>query len=212
MLKNGTPYPLCEGTLFCVLRDERFSIDGDGELQYCYVTFSGRRAEELVERAGLEDQALPGHATQSLSSFWLEALHSATQENIDLVAESVLLYSLAQLHFNTTPQSDLVTKMLMLTNDRFTEADFSLSLLAAELGYDAKYLSALFKKKKGIAFTQHLRDLRVRHALFLMEQGVVSVKNIAILSGFLDALYFSKIFKQCMGMSPKSYIEQLQNA
>ena len=100
--------------------------------------------------------------------------------------------------------------MLMLTNDRFTEADFSLSLLAAELGYDAKYLSALFKKKRGIAFTQHLRDLRVRHALFLMEQGVVSVKNVAILSGFADPLYFSKIFTMSEGISPKDYIKKME--
>jgi YesN/AraC family two-component response regulator len=82
-------------------------------------------------------------------------------------------------------------------------------VLAAELGYDAKYLSSLFKKKKGTPFTQYLRELRIAHALFLMEQGVVSVKNIAILAGFGDALYFSKIFKEVMGVSPKSYIEGL---
>ena len=98
---------------------------------------------------------------------------------------------------------------MLLTNERFTEADFSLSVLARELGYDVKYLSALFKKKKGITYTAYLRDLRIRHAVFLIERGVVSVKNIAILCGFEDALYFSKLFKQSEGVSPKTYIDRL---
>ena len=97
----------------------------------------------------------------------------------------------------------------MITDEKFTNADFSLSYLASQLGYDAKYLSFLFKKKKGITFTQYLRDLRLRHAIFLMEQGVANVKNTAILSGFDDALYFSRIFKQYTGHSPKEYIENL---
>jgi transcriptional regulator GlxA family with amidase domain len=46
--------------------------------------------------------------------------------------------------------------------------------------------------------------------LFLMEQRVVSVKNIAVLAGFGDALYFSKVFKGQMGESPKKYIEKMQ--
>ncbi|MBO5295154.1 MAG: helix-turn-helix transcriptional regulator, partial [Clostridia bacterium] len=80
---------------------------------------------------------------------------------------------------------------------------------ADELGYDAKYLSSLFKKKKGIAYTQYLRELRIRHAVFLIEEGIVSVKNAALLSGFRDALYFSKVFTSIQGITPKLYIQQV---
>jgi len=45
--------------------------------------------------------------------------------------------------------------------------------------------------------------------MFLIEQGIVSVKNVAILSGFQDALYFSKVFKDAVGISPKEYIESI---
>ena len=103
-------------------------------------------------------------------------------------------------------------QMLRITEDNFRSPDFSLAALAEELGYDAKYLSFAFKKKRGIAFTQYLRDLRIKHSIFLMEEGVVSVKNVAILAGFGDALYFSKVFKQLMGISPKMYIENLNKS
>ena len=72
--------------------------------------------------------------------------------------------------------------------------------------YDAKYLSFYFKKHKHICYSEYLRDMRIRHAVFLMEQGLTSVKNIALLSGFGDALYFSKVFKRVMGKSPKEYM------
>ena len=47
--------------------------------------------------------------------------------------------------------NDLLSQIVAIANDRFSEADFSLSALALELGYDAKYLSFLFKKKKGLS-------------------------------------------------------------
>ena len=56
---------------------------------------------------------------------------------------------------------------------------------------------------------RYLRELRIRHALFLMEQGVASVKNVALLSGFGDALYFSKVFTAEQGISPKAYIASI---
>jgi transcriptional regulator GlxA family with amidase domain len=42
-----------------------------------------------------------------------------------------------------------------------------------------------------------------------MEEGLVSVKNIAILSGFHDPLYFSKVFTESEGISPKNYIAKV---
>lgn len=211
---EGKSIALAVGTAFFVPRGARYTVAGDEGLTYFYITFHGRRAEELIARAGFVQQAsacqMEGADAARLCEVALDAVHRASEENLDLYSESVLLYLLSHLCREKKAHHDLLSQIVAIANDRFSEADFSLSALAAELGYDAKYLSALFKKKKGIPFTQYLRELRVKHALFLMEQGVVSVKNIAILAGFGDALYFSKIFKDEMGVPPKSYMEGLQ--
>ncbi len=212
---EGKAFPLACGTLFFVPRGARYTISGDESLSYFYICFHGRRAEELIARAGFarELAACPTEQADAarIAQMALDALHRATAENLDLYSESVLLYLLSHLCREKKAHHDLLSRIVAIANDRFSEADFSLSALAAELGYDAKYLSALFKKKKGIPFTQYLRELRVKHAIFLMEQGVVSVKNIAILAGFGDALYFSKIFKDEMGVPPKAYMEKLHS-
>ena len=43
-----------------------------------------------------------------------------------------------------------------------------------------------------------------------MQQGITSVQNVAALSGYRDPLYFSRVFKKKMGVSPTQHIRQLK--
>ena len=178
-------------------------------LEYCYVTFLGRRADELIRRFDIREDNACFEGCDAMIPFWTESQALATEENIDLICESVLLYSLARLRTVKRAREDVLSKILTLTQEHFTEPSLSISELADRLGYSPKYLSSFFKQRKGVSYTQYLRELRIRHAIFLMEQGVVSVKNVALLSGFLDALYFSRIFTATVGVSPKVYIQGL---
>lgn len=206
--------PLTVGDLFCIAEGERFSISGGADFTYYYVCFHGRRAEELAGRFGFAHRVCV-HAVDAegrLAAFCADCLQQAGADNLDIWSEAVLLYLLGHLHAPQKPRNDLLRQMITLTNEQFASPGFSLATLSETLGYDAKYLSFLFKRRQGIRFTEYLRDLRIKHAVFLMEEGVVSVKNVALLSGFGDALYFSKIFKAAMGSSPKEYIETLHGA
>jgi transcriptional regulator GlxA family with amidase domain len=57
-----------------------------------------------------------------------------------------------------------------------------------------------------MTFSDYVKNIRIRHAVFLIEQGVRVVKNVALLSGFSDPLYFSGCFRKIVGMSPTEYI------
>lgn len=207
---SGLEHSLTAGTLFLVPRFETFSIDGT-DLTYYYISFHGRRGDELMTRFGIcrEICAFKGH--DRLISFWRDSQLLAEDGNIDLLCEAVLLYSLAALQPLKIAGSDVLSRIITLTQEHFTDPNLSISAIAAQLGYDGKYLSSLFKKKMSLTFTRYLRQMRIRHAIFLMEEGLVSVKNIALLSGFQDPLYFSKIFTESEGISPKTYIANLSN-
>lgn len=203
---NGHSYPVGAGCVFFVLEGSEFSVASTSSLKYCYISFYGRRAEEYLQRLHILPENCVFAGYERLIPFWLEAHALAEEGNIDVLSEAVLLYTLGVLRPQRGAKSDVTDRVAELTQDRFTDADLSITAVAAELGYDAKYLSSLFKRKRGISYTSYLRDLRLRHAAFLMEQGVVSVKNVAILCGFRDALYFSKLFTAAMGATPKEYI------
>ena len=211
---GNNAYPAKVGDAFFITKNSRFSIKGDDELKYIYVSFSGRRADELAVRFGLTTPIsifdLSENATL-ITEFALNAVNRSTN-NTDLYCESVLLYLLAHMEEKRDLSSNLLSNIIKHINDSFTEPEFSLGELAAELRYDAKYISFFFKKSMNVCFSQYLRDMRVKHAIFLMEQGITSVKNIAILSGFKDALYFSSVFKKEMGKSPSEYIQEINGS
>jgi len=203
---GGRTYALSAGTLFFLTAGEQFSVASQDGLKYFYINFYGRRGDELMERFDIGQHNCIFEGYGELTSFWADCQSRAEEGNIDILCEAVLLYSLAGLRPMSKAPNDVITAIVTMTQEHFTNPNLSLAAMADELGYDAKYLSSLFKKKKGIAFTHYLRELRIRHAVFLMEEGIVSVKNIAWLSGFHDALYFSKVFTKCEGISPTAYI------
>ncbi len=203
---DGERYRLQSGTLFFTMKGERVSVVSQGELKLCYIAFQGRRADEYLERCGITkaQRSFCGH--DELVPFWLECLQKARRENIDMISEAVLLYSISDFSALGKESDDVVTRMISITHDSFKDPSLSLSSVASLIGYDPKYLSTVFKKKRGISYTRFLREMRIKHAIFLMEEGVISVKNVALLSGFYDALYFSKVFTNEVGISPKAYI------
>ena len=57
-------------------------------------------------------------------------------------------------------------------------------------------------------FHEYLTNLRLSNAVRLIENGFLSVKEIAHMSAFLDAQYFSKVFTRKNGMSPSEMIKK----
>ena len=204
---EGQIRPLSPGTVFLVCPTETYSIVGDGGLQYFYITFHGRRAVEVAERMTGTGRAADGF--EDLIPFWQDCLTRANADNIDLMSEAVLLYTFARLSPRKRLHRGAVEAALEVTDECFTDPDLSLGTVAKRLGYDAKYLSFAFRREQGITYSQYLRDLRVRRAAFLMEQGVAGIKNVARLSGFRDPLYFSKVFAGVTGVSPSAYLATL---
>ena len=206
---DNTSHAICKGTVFVLPRNHTGSVFVNKSLSYAYITFRGRRAEEYVERLGLDQTHCVFEGPSELVPFWEHCLSKSTAETLDLYTESVLLYTLAQLQPKEKELNDIIARVVALTNEQFSNTTLSLSTISTQLGYHAKYISSLFTKQMGTPYTRFLQDIRIRHAMFLIEQGLVSVKNVALLSGFADALYFSKVFKKAQGISPKEYMVQV---
>lgn len=188
---------------------EKFKAVGT-DLQYYYICFEGSRAEELFLRFGVCALNRLFKGFEGMLPFWQENISRATDENIDLVSESVLMYTFSRLTAAHEPSDDVAYILTKYAEEKFSDSTLSLGTVAEELGYNAKYLSTCFKKKMNMGFAEYVKTLRINNAVFLMEHGVESVKNVAFLSGFQDALYFSKVFKSTIGQSPTEYIERLK--
>ena len=213
---GGQTTQLRAGDLFFVFPGTPYLLKPEADFAYYYISYIGLRANMLMERFGINSKnaVLPGFA--ELAPAWREGLNAA-QEVLDLAGESVLLHTFTRvgsrlaLHNAQEKATDAANRMLLVkkyVDDHFSEAGLSMEQISAAFSYHKKYLSAASKKQFKVGVWEYLNIVRLNHAFALMENGHTSVQTIASLCGFNDALYFSKVFKQRMGVSPREYMRE----
>ena len=80
----------------------------------------------------------------------------------------------------------------------------SIKELTARLGYQPDYLNRVFKRITGLSLSEQRNATRLETAKAALLRGGTS-GSAAGLSGFNDANYFSRWFKQQTGMKPMEF-------
>jgi len=202
---NNDKIPLSAGCLVFGFVGELFKVETTEPTEYMYISFNGSKAEEFFLRFNISpiNRVFPGF--ESLIPMWKNTLSRTAESNMDLATEGILLYTLSRFDAGNTTKNAVIQQMLSITEDNFTDSEFSIATIAEELEYSPKYLSRLFKSKQGINYSEYLRNMRISYAVTLFDHGIDSVKSIALLSGFRDPLYFSSVFKKTVGVAPTEY-------
>jgi len=68
-----------------------------------------------------------------------------------------------------------------------------------------EYISALFAKEVGMAYSTYIKKVRVEKAQELLLNSNMKIYEVACQVGYPDQKYFSKIFKEYTGVSAKQY-------
>jgi transcriptional regulator GlxA family with amidase domain len=80
----------------------------------------------------------------------------------------------------------------------------------AKLSHVSKYhFSRRYHALTGMTPLQHFSHIKIEHASTLLEQTSLSISDIAYQLGYDDALYFSRVFKKQMKLSPRAYRKRL---
>ncbi|MBO5907015.1 MAG: AraC family transcriptional regulator [Clostridia bacterium] len=81
----------------------------------------------------------------------------------------------------------------------------SIKELCDTVGCSKSTLTSAFKKSYGITLVEYITDSRISRAEILLKQGDLSINEIALLVGFSDQSYFSKVFSAKHGISPSEW-------
>lgn len=83
--------------------------------------------------------------------------------------------------------------------------DLSLTEIAERFNYHPSYFSELFKSRTGQTFIGYVTEARMKQAVHLLCHTGLSLWDIAELTGFSNASYFSAKFKKLHGVAPSEY-------
>lgn len=128
----------------------------------------------------------PIHAVQSLPAMERYLNHMFT----------ALTQTLEQKQVFTSAQ--VVDEIVAQLQTRYAE-NISLIEYSERFHLNYIYLSRLFKSHTGITFTEYLQRVRMEHAKALMEQGLLSTREIATLCGYPNPYYFISAYNKYFG-------------
>ena len=84
-------------------------------------------------------------------------------------------------------------------------ASLSLETVARQVGLSPVYFSAIFKKETGIGFSDYLNQCRIEQAKKLLEETGLKVHAVSEAVGFSGPRYFSRVFRNLVGVRPSEY-------
>ena len=79
------------------------------------------------------------------------------------------------------------------------------SAIASHFNYSNSHFFSLFKRKTGYSPIHYFNHLKIQRACQLLSFTDRSVKEISYSLGYEDPLYFSRLFKKTMSISPLQY-------
>ncbi|MEG2164692.1 MAG: PocR ligand-binding domain-containing protein [Ruthenibacterium sp.] len=83
----------------------------------------------------------------------------------------------------------------------------TLDEMAGRVYLSSAYFSRVFKQETGFTFTAYLNKTRVERSKEMLVHQNIRLTDIALLVGFEDQSYFTKVFKKITGTAPLKYRE-----
>ncbi len=90
------------------------------------------------------------------------------------------------------------------------EEELTLRTLAELVGKNASALSFSFSKEVGMTITQYIHQTRIEKAIFYFNTTNMSVSEVSLAVGMHDFAYFSRLFHNQVGCSPREYCKKLK--
>ena len=131
-----------------------------------------------------------------------------TEGNFIYISQ-VLQLILSETYFRekrstVSEQYKLVTRIIRYMADNL-EHSVTLDELVGQFRLSKSYLNGLFLQHTSRTPMDFFIHLRIKHACGLLRSTSYQIAEIAKQLGYSDPYYFSRIFKKCIGISPKLY-------
>ena len=214
--RNNT-YHLSANQAFIIYPNEitTYIADEQEPWEYCFFSFSGTMAEELIERTGfadgnmvitLDDDTLAGLIEETANT-----LLNEPQKNSDMYAISQLfcMFKLLMDHAESKNASKIPTKDHVQHAIDYIQMNYASPLningIADILSINRSYLYRIFKAEMGVSPIEYLNNYRIDQSKKLLIESEMPISQIAMATGFSTFSSFYRLFIIRYGHSPREY-------
>lgn len=113
-------------------------------------------------------------------------------------------------YFHCDYDSKLINMINLYIQHNIT-SDVSTKDICSYFKLNESYLCKLYKKNEGLTISTYINNMRIRNAVYFLQNTDQKIFDIAFKVGYKDQYYFSKIFKKIMGLSPLAFRNKLSS-
>ncbi|MCC6282505.1 MAG: response regulator [Saprospiraceae bacterium] len=113
----------------------------------------------------------------------------------------------AEIPLHTEPdfENTFLKHLREAVETRLDDAELTAEEIGRVIGMSRSNLYAKLSALTGLSFNLYLRELRLKKAQELLRSTDLNIAEVAYAVGFNDPKYFSKLFSEALGVSPKKF-------
>lgn len=213
---QGKQYRVTPGSIMVVFPGVRHFYKPVYEIGWMehWVGFKGEHFDSLAARGFLSPEkpfyeiGLQNNVLELFSQI-LEEVKSqkplyqvkVSSKILNLIAE---ILSLERRKAQPSHSEQLVERAKFLMEENIYD-DIDLNSIAERLGVSTSHLNEVFKTYTAMTPYQYYIHIKLHMAKVLLEQGDLSIKEVAFRLGFQDQYHFSRLFKHKTGIAPSQW-------
>jgi len=167
----------------------------------------GLITESVVEK--ISTSSMPGISDlcEGIARQW-EELHSLEQFRSQAMFHE-LLYRMCKARGDAESSMSALDRIEAYMRQHYNES-ITVEKLAAVAGLSERHLMRQFKEAHGCSIMAYVNGLRIREAKRLLTGSVRKMTEVAEQVGYKDEYYFTRKFKQQVGIPPAAYMKNRQ--
>lgn len=185
------------------------------QTQAYWIHFTGLNIEHLLKKHGLDTiEYFEVGEHMSLCNIFTNIMTELQLKNFNFqdICNSyfdIMLKSIQRLKNDqetNIAQGYIIDNLILQLHLSYNQ-DWSIDKMAEFCKMSPSRFAHVFKERKKVSAKRFLLNIRLNKAKDFMLNSHLTIKQVSSLIGFEDALYFSRVFKKEVGLSPRQFIK-----
>ena len=197
-------------------QEQRYFFLGENSSQYWFVHFTGTQVRNILKHYNIP---LDGYVLHTGISYEYEDLFKKMrdelvesspeyEEMLALLFRELLITINRRMHEGAPRIAGFTQDEVTYAKNYFREhynEDINIERYAASRNMSTSWFNKCFRSITGVSPMKFVLDVRMRNAQILLETTDEAISEIALLVGYDNPMYFSRVFRKEKGLSPLKY-------